>query len=306
MWDLPQPGTEPVSPASAVLQGATGLTVQQTPKFLQVRQDSQVTLTCQVVQTQAWERLHVEWIKDIDIFCQTHIVKGSLRKNVCGPQGWLSWQPPGTLTLQLNHVSFNDSGRYVCGATVEIPDWEEAQGNGTQLLVETGKSPDYMNLNQLIIPSPIPGLYFAPLVAGAVAVAAFALGAGIWGCRRYRNGDAGKEPRSPLYSNVLYRPRRAPRKSEVWPVERKVLDSEDQKSQRFYSTSFPQRPTPKSHLAPKSCPSPRSIHPISAVRISPGPGSSGQPRSRGFLEVGREIRTQESQRRPPPSDYIKM
>ena len=50
-------------------------------------------------------------------------------------------------------------------------------------------------VSQLIIPSPIPGLYFAPLVAGAVAVAAFALGAGIWGCRRYRNGDAGKEPR---------------------------------------------------------------------------------------------------------------
>lgn len=111
---------------------------------------------------------------------------------------------------------------------------------------------------------------------------------------------------SPLYSNVLYRPRRAPRKSEAWPVERKVLDSEDQKGQSFYSISFPQRPTPKSHLAPKSCPSPRPIHPISAVRISPGPGSSGQPRSRGFLEVGREIRTQESQRRPPPSDYIKM
>ncbi|XP_065775198.1 transmembrane and immunoglobulin domain-containing protein 2 [Muntiacus reevesi] len=195
-----------------VLQGATGLTVQQTPKFLQVRQDSQVTLTCQVVQTQAWERLHVEWIKDIDIFCQTHIVKGSLRKNVCGPQGWLSWQPPGTLTLQLNHVSFNDSGRYVCGATVEIPDWEEAQGNGTQLLVET---------DGWLQDQSFSGLYFAPLVAGAVAVAAFALGAGIWGCRRYRNGDAG----SPLYSNVLYRPRRAPRKSEVWPVERKVLDT---------------------------------------------------------------------------------
>ncbi|XP_061008152.1 transmembrane and immunoglobulin domain-containing protein 2 [Dama dama] len=169
-----------------VLQGATGLTVQQTPKFLQVRQDSQVTLTCQVVRTQAWERLRVEWIKDVDTFCQTHIVKGSLSKNVCGPQGWLSWQPLGNLTLQLNQVSFNDSGRYVCGATVEIPDWEEAQGNGTQLLVET---------DGWLQDQSFSGLYFAPLVAGAVAVAAFALGAGIWGCRRYRKGDAGKEPR---------------------------------------------------------------------------------------------------------------
>nr|XP_020750911.1 transmembrane and immunoglobulin domain-containing protein 2 [Odocoileus virginianus texanus] len=276
-----------------VLQGATGLTVQQTPKFLQVRQDSQVTLTCQVVWTQAWERLRVEWIKDVDIFCQTHIIKGNLSKNVCGPQGWLSWQLPGNLTLHLNHVSFSDSGRYVCGATVEIPDWEEAQGNGTQLLVET---------DGWLQDQSFSGLYFAPLVAGAVAVAAFALGAGTWGCRRYRNRDAG----SPLYSNVLYRPRRVPRKNEAWPVERKVLDSEDQKGQSFYLVSSPQCSTPKSHLAPKSCPSPRSIHPISAVRISPGPGSSGQPRSRGFLEVGREIRTQESQRRHPPSDYIKM
>ncbi|XP_010826444.1 PREDICTED: transmembrane and immunoglobulin domain-containing protein 2 [Bison bison bison] len=258
-----------------VLQGATGLTVQQAPKLLQVRQDSQVTLACQVMHAQAWEWLRVEWIKDADIFCQTHIINGSLSKDVCGPQGWLSWQPPGNLTLQLNHVSLNDSGLYVCGATVEIPDWEEAQGNGTQLLVKRGVWLQDHSFS---------GLYFAPLVTGAVAVAVFALGAGIWGRRRCRNGDAG----SPIYSNVLYRPRRAPRK-KAWPVERKVLDSEDQKGQSFYSISFPQHP--KSHMAPKSCPSPRPIHPISAVRISPGPGSSGQPRSRGFLEVGREIRT---------------
>ncbi|XP_040097544.1 transmembrane and immunoglobulin domain-containing protein 2 [Oryx dammah] len=263
-----------------VLQGATGLTVQQAPKLLQVRQDSQVTLACQVMQDQAWEQLRVEWIKDIDILCQTHIINGSLSKDVCGPQGWLSWQPPGNLTLQLNHVSLNDSGLYVCGATVEIPDWEEAQGNGTQLLVETGGWLQDQSFS---------GLYFVPLVTGAVAVAvaAFALGAGIWGRRRCRNGDAG----SPIYSNVLYRPRRAPRKSEAWPVERKVLDSEDQKGQIFHAISFPQRPSPKSHLAPKSCPSPRPIHPVSAARISPGPGSSRQPRPRGLLEVGREIRT---------------
>lgn len=106
--------------------------------MLQVRQDSQVTLACQVMQDPAWEQLRVEWIKDVDILCQTHIINGSLSEDVCGPQGWLSWQPPGNLTLQLNHVSLNESGLYVCGATVEIPDWEEAQGNGTQLLVETG------------------------------------------------------------------------------------------------------------------------------------------------------------------------
>ena len=112
--------------------------MQQAPKLLQVRQDSQVTLACQVVQAQAWERLHVEWTKDGDILCQTHIINGSLTVGVCGPWGRLSWQPPGNLTLQLDHVSLNDSGLYVCWATVEIPDLEEAQGSGTQLLVETG------------------------------------------------------------------------------------------------------------------------------------------------------------------------
>eukprot|EP00069_Balaena_mysticetus_P002266 bmy_15833T0 len=177
------------------LQGATGLSVQQAPKLLQVRQDSQVTLACQVVQAQAWERLHVEWTKDGDILCQTHIINGSLTVGVCGPWGRLSWQPPGNLTLQLDHVSLNDSGLYVCLATLEIPDLEEAQGSGTQLLVETGLS-------------------FALLVTGAVAVAAFALGAWIWGRRRCRNRDAG----NPLYSNALYQPRRTPRKSEAWPV----------------------------------------------------------------------------------------
>lgn len=112
--------------------------MQQAPKLLQVRQDSQVTLACQVVQAQAWEQLHIEWTKDGDNLCQTRIINGSLTVVVCGPRGRLSWQPPGNLTLQLDHVSLNDSGLYVCWATVEIPDLEEAQGSGTQLLVETG------------------------------------------------------------------------------------------------------------------------------------------------------------------------
>ncbi|XP_068393350.1 transmembrane and immunoglobulin domain-containing protein 2 [Eschrichtius robustus] len=195
----------PQGSTRTALRGATGLCVQQAPKLLQVRQDSQVTLACQVVQAQAWERLHVEWTKDGDILCQTHIINGSLTVDVCGPWGRLSWQPPGNLTLKLDHMSLNDSGLYVCWVTVEIPDLEEAQGSGTQLLVET----DGWLLNWSFS-----GLSFALLVSGAVAVAAFALGAWIWGRRRCRNRDAG----NPLYSNALYQPRRAPRKSEAWPV----------------------------------------------------------------------------------------
>uniref|UniRef100_A0A8C0HUW4 Transmembrane and immunoglobulin domain containing 2 n=1 Tax=Balaenoptera musculus TaxID=9771 RepID=A0A8C0HUW4_BALMU len=261
------------------LRGATGLSVQQAPKLLQVRQDSQVTLACQVVQAQAWERLHIEWTKDGDILCQTHIINSSLTVGVCGSWGRLSWQPPGNLTLQLDHVSLNDSGLYVCWATVEIPDLEEAQGSGTQLLVETDRPQTT---------TAFPGLAFALLVTGAVA--AFALGAWIWGRRRCRNRDAGKEPRNPLYSNALYQPRRAPRKSEA---------CKNQKGQSFYSISFPRPPTPKRPLAPKSSSSPRPSHPISAAGVPPGPGSSGQPRPRGFLEVGRRIRTPRDPERTP-------
>ncbi|KAB1259390.1 Transmembrane and immunoglobulin domain-containing protein 2, partial [Camelus dromedarius] len=166
------------------LQGATGLSVQQAPKVLQVRQDSRVTLACQVVQAPAWERLHVEWTKDGDTLCQTHITNSSLSVGGCGPWGRLSWWPPGHLTLQLDRVGLNDSGSYVCWATMEIPELEEAQGNGTQLLVEeTDGSP--LNLDQSFS-----GLFLALLVTGAVAVAAFALGAWIWGRRRRRHTDA--------------------------------------------------------------------------------------------------------------------
>ncbi|XP_065729925.1 transmembrane and immunoglobulin domain-containing protein 2 [Phocoena phocoena] len=249
------------------LQGATGLTVQQAPKLLQVRQDSQVTLACQVVQAQAWEQLHIEWTKDGDNLCQTRIINGSLTVVVCGPRGRLSWQPPGNLTLQLDHVSLNDSGLYVCWATMEIPDLEEAQGSGTQLLVET----DGWLLNRSFS-----GLSFALLVTGAVAVAAFALGAWIWGRRRCRNRDAG--------------------------ARGKMLDisSKNQKGQSFYSISFPWPPTPKRPLAPKSSSSPRPSHPISAVGVPPGPGQEDS------LTWEDESEPPETHRGHPPSSYVKM
>lgn len=113
--------------------------MQQGPRFLQVRQDSQVTLACQVVLTQAWEQLRVWWTKDLDVLCGLLLLtNGNLSLEDCGPQGWLSWRPPGNFTLQLDRVSLRDSGNYVCWAALEIPELEEAEGNGTQLLVERG------------------------------------------------------------------------------------------------------------------------------------------------------------------------
>ncbi|XP_025717274.1 transmembrane and immunoglobulin domain-containing protein 2 isoform X4 [Callorhinus ursinus] len=187
--------------------GATGLRVQQEPKWLQVTQGSQVTLACWVIQSQAWERLRVGWTKDGVSLCEPHITNGSLSLGVCGPWRLLSWKPPGNLTLQLDHVSLNDSGDYVCWVAVEIPKLEVEQGNGTQLLVEK----DGLPANQTSVDS---GLLVAPLVAGGVAVAAFALSAWVWGRRRSRREDSGH----PLYGNVLYQPRRAPKKTSRPPA----------------------------------------------------------------------------------------
>ncbi|KAF3829582.1 hypothetical protein GH733_003846 [Mirounga leonina] len=296
--------------------GATGLRVQQEPKWLRVTRGSQVTLACQVIQSQAWERLRVGWTKDDVSLCEPHITNGSLSLGVCGPRRLLSWKAPGSLTLQLDHVSLNDSGDYVCWVAVEIPKLEVKQGNGTQLLVEKDGQPT----NQTPVDSgeprprapppapaprppsdrpalPSPGLLVAPLVAGGVAVAAFALSAWVWGRRRSRREDSGH----PLYGNVLYQPRSAPKKTKAWRVEGQVLDipREDQKSQSFYSISLPQPPSPQQRLAQKPCPrpspspSPRSSHPTSTVGVSPDPRPSGQQWPRGLLEVGRGLETPE-------------
>nr|XP_020021435.1 transmembrane and immunoglobulin domain-containing protein 2 isoform X2 [Castor canadensis] len=246
------------------LQGARNLSVQQWPTTVRAKQGTQVTLACHMTQAQAWERLRVEWMKDSDILCQLFGINGSLSSGACGAQGRLSWQAPGRLTLQLDHVRANDSGNYVCWVTVEIPELDKAKGNGTQLLVEADGP-------QLNTASSFSGLFLALLVAGTLAVAAVALGAGVWARRRCGQEDSG----NPLYCNVLYRPRGTPKRSEAWSGEGKSLNSpkENQRDQSVYSTSFPQPVPCQPRLVPKA--SPRPGHPIPTVRISPGPGSSG-------------------------------
>ncbi|KAI5931337.1 Transmembrane and immunoglobulin domain-containing protein 2 [Manis javanica] len=266
------------------LQGATSLSVQQGSRFLQVRQDSQVTLACQVVLTQAWEQLRVWWTKDLDVWCGLLLLtNGNLSLEDCGPQGWLSWRPPGNFTLQLDRVSLRDSGNYVCWAALEIPELEEAEGNGTQILVE--RDGWLTNPNQIRFPAPNPGLLLALLVAGGVAVAAVALAAWIWGRRRCGQQETRNRAGNALYSNVLYWPPRAPKETETWPVEGKALDipREGQKGQSFYSVSFSQRPSPQQRQAPRPCPGPSPNHPISTGGVSPGPGPSDSQGQEGSL-----------------------
>ncbi|KAM7141636.1 LOW QUALITY PROTEIN: transmembrane and immunoglobulin domain-containing protein 2 [Molossus nigricans] len=85
---------------------ATGLSVQQGPNLLQVRQNSQVTLISQVVQSQA-EQLLVKWTKDAVTLRPPYITHSDLGLEVCA-QGWLCWRLPGNLILQLDHMSVDN------------------------------------------------------------------------------------------------------------------------------------------------------------------------------------------------------
>ncbi|KAM6216700.1 transmembrane and immunoglobulin domain-containing protein 2 [Rhynchocyon petersi] len=196
---------------SPALQGTLRLSVKQSPALLRVEQGSQANLTCQVAHDQGWEQLRFLWTKDGEELCQPRVISDCLSPEVCGPQGQLSWRAPETLILRLDPVRAEYSGNYVCWAAVEIPELVQGEGNGTELLVEAGTSA-----------SSIPGFLLGLLVAGGMAITAVALCLGIWGHRRCGQRDSG--PGNAFYSNVLYRPRGTPKKTEASPGEGKVPD----------------------------------------------------------------------------------
>ncbi|XP_060227252.1 transmembrane and immunoglobulin domain-containing protein 2 isoform X3 [Meriones unguiculatus] len=120
------------------LQEAVSLMVQQQPPLVNVTEGDNVSLSCVVTPSQAWERLRVQWTLNNSDLCHMLISNGSLRSVSCESRRQLFWVPPGNLTLGLDRVSLNESGDYVCKATLEIPTLQEAQGNGTKVIVEEG------------------------------------------------------------------------------------------------------------------------------------------------------------------------
>ncbi|XP_051033195.1 transmembrane and immunoglobulin domain-containing protein 2 [Phodopus roborovskii] len=271
------------------LQEAMSLSVQQWPPLVRVTQGEEILLSCGVKQTQAWERLRVEWVRDNVVFCHLFISNGSLNPGGCGSREQLSWWPPTNLSLRLGHVSLNDSGDYVCRATLEIPKLQEAEGNGTKVLVEEGG----LQLKETSRPS---GLLLMLLVAGCVVAALVVLGAVLWGlsrcrrestcpgeshgrlgtwCYRPRVAEMGTvsscqgrwgsgvtfdlcqvPPGNSFYSNVLYRPRETPHRPQA---RSKEDTARDHRVQAIYSTTFP-KPAPR-HQLPVSKHSPRPSHP---------------------------------------------
>ncbi|XP_041911193.1 transmembrane and immunoglobulin domain-containing protein 2 [Arvicola amphibius] len=220
------------------LQEAVSLSVQQWPRSVRVRPGDEMWLSCGVNQSEAWERLRVEWIRDKVVFCHLLISSGNLNTTGCGSRGQLSWQSLTNFSLRLDHLSLNDSGDYVCWATLEIPKLQEAKGNGTKVLVEAGMNGDEEAWLLLVL-----------LVAGGVVAALVVLGAVLWGLRRCRREDSGNS----FYSNVLYRPREIPRRPQARPKEKDT--GSEQRAQVIYSTAFP-KPAPCQQL-PVSKPSPR-------------------------------------------------
>lgn len=109
---------------------------------MRVTQGDEVWLSCGVNQSQAWERLRVEWIRDKVVLCHLLISNGNLSTVDCGARGQLSWQSLTNFSLRLDHLSLNDSGDYVCRATLEIPKLQKAESNGIKVLVEAGITGD--------------------------------------------------------------------------------------------------------------------------------------------------------------------
>ncbi|XP_049981254.1 transmembrane and immunoglobulin domain-containing protein 2 [Alexandromys fortis] len=228
------------------LQEAVSLSVEQWPHSVRVTQGDEVWLSCGVNQSQAWERLRVEWIRDKVVLCHLLISNGNLSTVDCGARGQLSWQSLTNFSLRLDHLSLNDSGDYVCRATLEIPKLQKAESNGIKVLVEAG---------DLQLKETSSGLLLMLLVAGGVVAALVVLGAVLWGLSRCRRVDSGNS----FYSNVLYRPREIPHRPRARPKKKDA--GSEQRAQVIYSTAFP-KPAPRQQL-PVSKPSPRPGYPIS-------------------------------------------
>ncbi|XP_068029815.1 advanced glycosylation end product-specific receptor-like [Anomalospiza imberbis] len=129
------------------LLGAGALRVTQDPGELQVTAGDTAALECQVEVAESEALLRMEWVRagGLGVLCATLLCFGTALPLVpCprrAPGAQLAWHPPRA-TLSLPQVQGNDSGRYLCRVTLEIPRHGTATGNGTELRVTPGTARD--------------------------------------------------------------------------------------------------------------------------------------------------------------------
>ncbi|XP_039421915.1 uncharacterized protein LOC120411409 [Corvus cornix cornix] len=136
----------------------------------------------------------MEWVRDggLGVLCATRLdFVTPLPLSPCSahaPGVQLAWHPPRA-TLSLPQVQGNDSGRYLCRVTLEIPRYGTATGNGTELSVT---------------PAAVGGHQAALLwgLVGGLGGPALLLGMALLGYRCcHRSSD------TPIYMNVMFRAR---------------------------------------------------------------------------------------------------
>uniref|UniRef100_A0A8U7NUN0 Uncharacterized protein n=1 Tax=Corvus moneduloides TaxID=1196302 RepID=A0A8U7NUN0_CORMO len=121
----------------------SALRVIQAPGEAQVTAGDAVALWCQVEEAESGALLRMEWVRDggLGVLCATRLdFVTPLPLSPCSahaPGVQLAWHPPQA-TLSLPQVQGNDSGRYLCRVTLEIPRYGTATGSGTELSVAPG------------------------------------------------------------------------------------------------------------------------------------------------------------------------
>ncbi|NXV82306.1 TMIG2 protein, partial [Atlantisia rogersi] len=97
------------------------LHVSQDPSEVQVAPGDNVALECQVLVTEPWDLLRLEWTKDEEhrVLCGTRLNSTSVPLSPCGPRLQLAWRQLRA-TLSLQQAQPEDAGLYACRVTLEI------------------------------------------------------------------------------------------------------------------------------------------------------------------------------------------
>ncbi|NXR16261.1 TMIG2 protein, partial [Semnornis frantzii] len=104
----------------ALFPAAGALQVKQDPGEVQVAEGDRVALECQVLTTEPWERLRLEWMKGQEELC-TIILNCSSRAphTRCPLRLRPAWNS-SRATLSLRRALGSDAGLYLCRVTLEI------------------------------------------------------------------------------------------------------------------------------------------------------------------------------------------